>query len=224
MIFKQDKNLKDLVIIGAGGFGREVLWTAQSCNKTSKKYNIIGFIDDDKILTNNVTHGIKVLGGTEWFSTQKTRNLHCVIAIGDSKIRQAIVEKIEKTNVKFTTLIHPSVIHSDSVEIGEGTIVQAGSVLTVDTKIGNHCKIDTNCTIAHDCILEDYVTLNPGVHINGNNRVETGAYLGSGVVTKEKIRIGKWCIIGAGTVLIKDTKDFSVYVGVPGKIKRNIQP
>lgn len=217
-----DSNLKEFVIIGAGGFGREVLWTIQDCNKVSKKYRVIGFIDDNKTLHNKVIHGLEILGGIEWLSTQNIKNLNCVIAIGDSKIRQEIVKKIEKTRIKFATIIHPSVTYSDSVEIGAGTVIQAGSVLTVDTKIGNHCKIDTNCTIAHDCVLDDYVTLNPGVHINGNNKIGTGTYVGSGVVTKEKIRVGKWSIIGAGTVLIENALDSSVYVGIPGKLKRKL--
>ncbi len=101
-------NLKDLVIIGAGGFGREVLWTIHDCNKISKKYNVIGFIDDNKMLSNNVIHGLNILGGIEWFSTQNTENINCIIAIGDCKIRKTVLEKIEKNKLKiYNFKTHP---------------------------------------------------------------------------------------------------------------------
>ncbi|MDE1769758.1 MAG: acetyltransferase [Thaumarchaeota archaeon] len=211
-----------VVIVGAGNLGREVLWTLSDCNKNSKKYDVLGFIDEDEQLHNKIKHKKRVLGGFEWFSNKPTQKVKCVIAIGDGKIRKKIVEKLERIGVEFITVIHPSVIMSDSVKVGKGTIIQAGSVLTVDVTIGNHCRIDTNCTIAHDAKISDYVDLSPGVNINGNNFIQTGTFIGSGTVTKEKISIGKWCIIGAGTVLISDVPDKSLFVGVPGKQKKKL--
>lgn len=217
----QEDGMK-VVIVGAGGFGREVLWTLMDCNKISKKYEIVGFVDDDKRLHKKLIHNYKVLGGVEWFSTKSAKNVKCVIAIGNGKIRKEIVKKLEKKGVEFVTIIHPSVIMSKSVRIGKGTIIQAGSVLTVDVEIGKHCRIDTNCTIAHNCILDDFVDLSPGVHINGNNSIHIGTWIGSGTVTREKITIGKWSVIGAGTVLIDNVPSFSLFVGVPGKLKKKL--
>lgn len=216
------QNKTKIVIIGAGGFGKEVLWTLLDCNRNLKKYDILGFLDDDKNLHNKIVYGKKVLGGTEWILKNNSKNIKCVIAIGSGKIRKKIAAKLEKRGIEFLTVIHPSIIMSDSVKVGNGTIIQPGTVITVDVEIGKHCRIDTNCTIAHDSKINDFVDLSPGVHINGSNNIQTGVYVGSGTITKEKISVGKWSIIGAGTVLITDVPDGSLYVGVPGKLKKKL--
>jgi sugar O-acyltransferase (sialic acid O-acetyltransferase NeuD family) len=158
----------------------------------------------------------------EWFSTKDAINVNCPIAIGDSKLRYKIVQKIKKYNVKFPIIIHPSVIHSKFVEFGEGTIIQAGCIITVDAKIGNHVHINLDCTVGHDCIIKDFVTLTPGVHISGRNIVHSGVYFGTGAVTLDRIEIGRWSIIGAGAVLIENVQEFSLYVGVPAKLKKKL--
>ena len=212
-----------IVIIGAGGFGKEVLWTLLEQNKISETFEILGFIDDDTKLHGKIIQQKKVLGGLDWFEKKSAKNVQCVIAIGSGLIRKKIATLLEKMDIKFATIIHPSVIMSESVRIGKGTIIQAGTVITVDVQIGNHCRIDNACTIAHDSIIEDFVDLSPGVHINGANTIQKGVFVGSSTTTKEKIHVGKWCIIGAGTVLIKDVPDFSLCVGVPGKIKKKFE-
>ncbi len=217
------KEFEKIVIVGAGGFGKEVLWTLLDCNKNLKKYNILGFIDDNKKLHHKTILQRKVLGGIDWFLGKSAKNVKCVIAIGDGKTRKSLSVRLEEMNVKFATVIHPSVIMSDYVEIGEGSIIQAGSVLTVDVTIGRHCRVDTNCTIAHDSKIGDYVDLSPGVHINGKNSIGVGTFIGSGTVTREKISIGKWSIVGAGTVLVSYVPDKSLFVGVPGKLKKKLE-
>ena len=211
-----------IVIVGTGGFGREVLCTLQDCNKKSKKYKVLGFVDDDKSKWNTMIHNFPVVGGVDWFSKKKAFRVSCVVAVGDSKIRQKIVRKLEKMNVKFETIIHPSVICSKNVSIGEGTVIQAGNIITVDIEIGNYVHMNIDCTIGHDSKIKDFVTINPGTHISGNNLIQTGAYIGTGAISIQGIRIGKWSTIGAGTVLIDDVPDHSLYVGVPGKFKKKL--
>ena len=221
MIIKKSEIIK-IVIVGASGFGREVLWTLHDCNKKSKKFNVLGFIDDDKSLSGKLINEIPVLGGLDWFSTKAAKNIQCVIAISNPKIRKIIVEKLEKLHVSFSKIIHPSVICSKSVSIGKGTIIQAGSILTTDVNIGNHVHINMNSTIAHDSNLGDFVTISPGVHVNGNSKIGNNTFVGTGAIMKEKIKIGNNSIIGAGTVLLEDVPSFSMYVGVPGKLKKKI--
>jgi len=217
------KNQIKIVIVGAGGFGKEVLSTLHDCNKKKKRYNMIGFIDDNKSLEGKLIDDVPILGGISWLSKKAARDVRAVVTIGDGKIRQRVVKKLKENHVNFITIIHPSVALSKFVEIGEGTIIQAGSIVMPDTKIGNHVHINMDCSVAHDCTLEDFVTLTPGVHINGNNIIKTGAYLGTGTTTKDMLTIGRWSIIGAGTVLIKNVQEYSMYVGVPGRLKKKIK-
>jgi len=212
-----------IVIVGCGGLGKEVLMSILDCNNKSKKYEILGFLDDERSLWGKKINNFKVLGGSDWLTRPQNKSIRCVIAIGDGKTRKRIVQKLKKSTIKFSTIIHPSVILSKNSVIGNGTIIQAGSVINSDVEIGNHCKIDTNCTIAHDCKIGDFVTVSPGTNINGANIIHEGASIGSGTNTIEDIIIGKWSTIGAGTVLIKNVKSNSVYVGVPGKLKKKLK-
>ena len=211
-----------IVIIGASGFGREVLWTLHDCNKKLKKYDILGFIDDDKTLHGKLINKFPVLGGLDWFTTKSAKNVQCVIAISDPKIRKKIADVLEKQKILFSTIIHPSVIFSKSVSIGKGTIIQAGSILTIDIHVGNHVHINIDSTIGHDSILEDFVTINPAVHINGNTIIGNNVFVGTGTIMKQKLKIGNDSIIGAGTVLLDDVPPLSMYVGVPGKLKKKL--
>jgi len=207
-----------IVIIGASGFGKEVAMTIEDCIKDGKNYELLGFIDDDKSLHKKNIYNYPVLGGINWLEN-KNNMVYCVVAIGNPKIRKNVVEKIKKFNIKFQTVIHPSTTISNSVKIGKGCIIQPGSIITVDTKIGDHVIINIKSTIGHDDIVENFVTINPGVHINGNTKIETGVDIGSGTTMKQGIKLGKWSIIGAGSALITDVEKFSLYVGVPGKLK-----
>ena len=222
MIQKKTEPMK-IVVIGAGGFGREVIWTLNDCNKNSKKYEILGYIDDNSSLHGKKIDNYPVLGGLDWFS-EENKDVYCIIAIGDSKTRYDIFRKLESKKIKFATIIHPSVISSKFVEIGEGTIIQAGVILTTDIRLGRHVHININSTVGHDSELNDFVTLNPGVHVNGDTILDTGVFVGTGTTMNEKIKIGQWSIIGAGTVLIDDVPEFSLYVGVPGKLKKKLTP
>mgnify|MGYP000022805364 FL=1 len=216
--------LTKIVIIGASGFGREVLWTLHDCNEKLKRYEILGFIDEDELLNGKSVNGFPILGGLDWFLTKDAKDVECVIAISDPKTRKNILNKLEKQKVSFATIIHPSVIHSDFVQIGKGTIIQAGCIITVNVKIGNYVHININSTIGHDSILQDFVTINPGVIVNGNSVIHTGVNVGTGTIMKQMIIIGKWSIIGAGTVLIENVPELSMFLGVPGKLKKELEP
>lgn len=219
----ESEKIIKIVIIGASGFGKEVLWTIEDCNKTKKQYNVIGFIDDNKKLLGKKIHGKKVLGGLEWFSKNNLKNLQCVIAISDCDIREKLVKRISKHEIKFGTIIHPSSIISKFVKIGKGTIIQAGNIITTDVVIKDHVHVNIACTIGHDSIIDNFVTLNPGVRVNGNTTIEKNCNIGTGSILKQGITVEKKSITGAGTVLIDDVPEHSMFVGVPGKIKKKLQ-
>ena len=106
------------------------------------------------------------MGSIDWILNYKSE-IGCIIAIGDPESRKKIVKKITKDNVIFPTIIHPSVIKSNYVKIGKGTIIQAGVILTCDIIIKEFVHINIHSTVGHDCKIGDFVTLSPGVHISG---------------------------------------------------------
>lgn len=214
---------RKIVIIGAGGFGREVLDIFEAANEKKDVWEILGFIDDNPQMHSRRIMGYPVLGGLEWFSRPDEKDVRTVIGVGDNKVRRKIAEKARSYGARFCNIIHPSTILTSHVEAGEGVIIAAGCILTNNIKIRNHVIINLDVTIGHDTVIEDFVNLNPGVHINGNNKILEGAYVGSGAVTIQNITIGKWSIIGAGSVAIRNIPERSVAVGMPAKVIKGVE-
>jgi sugar O-acyltransferase (sialic acid O-acetyltransferase NeuD family) len=212
--------LQKVVILGAGGFGREVLDIFVAENRASKKWEILGFVDDDVELHGKVLNGYPVLGSFDWFKTIDPKEIKVIAAVGDNRVRRKVVDKAKERGLEFCSVIHPTVTLTPFVTFGEGVIATAGVIFTNQISVGNHVIINLDVTIGHDTVIEDFVNLNPGVHINGNNRIEEGAYIGSGAVTIQDISIGKWSIVGAGAVVVKNIPDRVLAVGVPAEVKK----
>ena len=212
--------MKDIVIIGCGGFGREVAWLIEDINNVNQEWNILGFIDDDTLNHGQIINGYAVLGGFEYLKEKK--NIYYVCAVGSAKSRRKIVEeKCSKYNIIPATLVHPSVLmNKKNVCIGEGSIVCASNILTVNINVGKHTLINLDCTIGHDVIIEDYVTIYPSVNISGNCKVALCSELGTGTHIIQGKNIGKRTIIGAGTVVIRDIDKPGTYIGVPAREKK----
>lgn len=207
--------MKDLYIIGAGGFGREVAWLVERINEIEPTWNIKGFIDDDESRWGNKEGDYVVLGGCNYLKTLGEVYVAC--AIGAAKVRKNVIEKIKESSIKFATLIDPSVLISKKVEVGEGTIICANSTLTVDIKIGKHVIINLDCTIGHDDIIDDFVTIYPSVNVSGNVHLGECSELGTGMQIIQGKTVAKNTIIGAGAVVVKDIEMSGTYVGSPAK-------
>jgi sugar O-acyltransferase (sialic acid O-acetyltransferase NeuD family) len=206
--------MKDIVIIGAGGFAREVAWLIEEINKRDKHWRLLGFIDDNIENVGKELNGYPILGTTEDL-VKLDDNVCAVIAIGDGVTRKKIVGKLK--NRKFAILIHPDVVISQTVEIGEGTIICSGNILTVNITIGRHVIINLDCTIGHDAVIEDYVTFHPSINFSGNARIGECSILGTGSAVIQGIAIDKNVIVGAGSVVIRDVEDNCTVVGNPVK-------
>lgn len=213
--------MKPIVIFGAGGFGRETLEILKDQNKIEKRWKILGFIDENKELHGKKINEHLVLGGFEWLRNNKSTELACVCSIGECETRKRIVEDINEIGILFHNAIHPSVVIKDFVELGKGIVIQAGAILAVNSKIGNHVHINFNSTIGHDAVIHDYCTISPQVAINGFNVLEEGVYVGTGASFIQDIKVGRWSTIGAGASVIRDIPERVTAVGVPAKaIKR----
>ncbi len=209
--------MKNLYIIGAGGFGREVAWLVERINKVTPTWNIAGFLDDSEAVQNTVINGYKVLGRCDYLQNI-SEECWVVCTIGASKTRKSVVEKIKKyPNVKFPVLIDPSVLCSELLQIGEGTVICAGTIATVNITIGRHVILNLDCTVGHDAVLHDYVTVYPSVNISGNVVVEECVELGTGTQIIQGKRIEKETVVGAGAVVVKDLPARCTAVGAPAK-------
>lgn len=206
--------MKDIVIIGAGGFGREVAWLIEDINKRKSEWNIKGFVDDNESIQGHEINGYKVIGNTNWLKEQK---LYVVSAIGDPIIKKLIIEKLYGSKNKYPVLIHPSVIYSNSVSFGEGSIICSGNIITVNINIGKHVILNLGSTIGHDSKIGDYSTVLPSSNISGCVKIGECVSVGTKAAIIQGVSIINNTVIGAGTVVIKDIKESGTYIGVPAK-------
>ncbi|MGC9337362.1 MAG: acetyltransferase [Candidatus Cloacimonadia bacterium] len=212
--------LKQVAIYGAGGFGREVAWLIESCNRKKTCYEIVCFIDDDASLHGKVLNGIRVLGLDDVRRTHPSVDL--VRGLGSISASRAIVRKAESVGLHFLTIIHPDTEYSQYVNIGDGTIICAGNIITTNITIGRYVQVNLDCTIGHDVLIGDHTTLAPGVHISGYVHIGKGVYIGTGAViingTEDNpITIGDNVVIGAGACVTKSIQSNTKVVGVPAK-------
>ncbi|NTW69013.1 MAG: acetyltransferase [Chlorobiaceae bacterium] len=214
--------MKNIVIVGAGGFGTEAIWVLEEMNRLSsesEQWNIIGYADDNKSKKNLMFYGYSVIGTPEEISERYDGGeIWFFCAIGNNTIRNNVVTRLEKFGWKAACLIHPSVIFARNVSIGEGSYIGAGSILCPNAFVGKHVIINIRVTIGHDAVLEDYSQLCPGAQINGACRVCCGALIGSNASVLPGKEIGAQAIVGANSQVIRSVKAGETVNGVPAMI------
>ncbi len=207
-----------LHLFGAGGHGRELAWLARDLH--GDDLALVHLVDDESHL-NGPVHGNPV-----HLLADATPGGFYVVAIGDPATRERAAQACERAGLVATTLIHPRVEHAaDRVRFGPGSVVAAGSVLTVDIALGRHVHVNVGCTVSHDAVLEDYVTLSPGVHVAGHVTIERGAFLGTGATVingtaTDRLVIGAGAVVAAGAVVTGSVAPGALVAGVPAARKR----
>ena len=210
--------MKEIIIVGGGGFAKEVIWLARDCG-----YKVIGILDDNVDMQGKTVLEIPVLGTVS--QCHKYSQHQFILAIGSPRTRLAVYRTMQIGGpVKFATLVHPSVKHSKYVSFGEGSIVCSGCILTVDIIIGRHCIINLNCTVGHESILGNFVTIAPIVAISGNVSLANYSEIGTSSAIRQGITIGKGAMLGMGGVLTKNIPDNVIFVGNPAKPLKELPP
>lgn len=211
--------MQDLVIYGAGSVGRLAEQIIIDINKEQDRFNLLGFLDDDKTRHRTVQHGTPILGDIQWLA--KHPGTSVVIGFSSTKQKQELHRRLKEFgHLHFATLIHPDTWIANRVDIGTGSIVYPGVHLDVDIRLGAFCLINKLSTIGHDTIIGDYSTVSPGVNIGGFNTIGRGVEFGINSCSVQRISIGDHATIGAGAVIIRDVEDNAVVVGNPGRVIR----
>lgn len=209
--------MNDIAIFGTGGFGREVLALIQDINRVQPKWNIIGFFDDayaPGAMCNGYACRGKLDDLNKWPSP-----LNIVVAVGNPGTKKAIVGRITNPLIDFPKVIHPSVWIGDeaSVEIGRGSILCAGVMVTTNVRIGEFVTLNLQCTVGHDAKIGDYSAFMPSVNISGEVIIGEEVYVGTGAKIINQLEIGSKTIVGAGAVVAKSLPANCTAVGIPSK-------
>lgn len=202
---------KQVVIIGAGGHAKVIADIIQKSND-----KLIGFLDDNLPKETIVIKNYKIIGNfNDRFSiSAENKDVEFVIALGDNNKRKEIANS---SNIKFYTAIHPSAQIGLDVNIEQGTVVMANTVINSAAKIGKHCIINTGSIIEHDNIIENFVHISPNAALGGTVKIGETTHIGIGAVVKNNIKVCENCIIGAGSVVVKDMVEEGVYIGTPAR-------
>jgi len=208
-------DLPSLVIVGAGGLGREVAALVETINHDTPTWTLAGFVDDDDALQNDSVMGYPVLGPVDWLAEQE--NMRFVVAIGDGALRERVANRLDGSGVPPATLAHPSTTIHRTSQVGAGSVLCKGVAPTVNLHIGAHVFLNLNCTIGHDSILRPFVTLHPGVHISGSVQLGRGVSMGTGAVVIPDTTIGANTTVGAGAVVTEDLPANCTAVGTPAR-------
>ncbi len=201
---------KKLIIIGASGHGKVVTDIAEHLHK----YEEIFFLDDNDSLTECM--GYPIIGKSNRIK-EYVSDADFFVAIGNAKIRKKIMCQLQGLNASIPVLIHPAAVIGSHVDIGEGTVVMAGAVINPGSVIGKGCIINTCASIDHDCKVNDYAHISVSAHLCGSVCVDESTWIGAGVVVKNNISICSECMIGIGTIVVKDIEETGTYIGVPAR-------
>lgn len=208
--------MKDIVIIGSGGFSKQVIEIIEQLNMVDHTYRLLGIIDDSQEKIGTEFLGYQVIGDTNYIKEySKDRKVYGVIAVADGEVKEKLSSKLN--NIEWVNLIHPSAVVSNHIKIGEGNIICAGVVINPETTVGDHCHVNIGSTIGHDVFFHDYVTVMPGCRISGNVTLEYKSMVGTGATIIQGLTIEENVVLGAGTVVTKNTEPNTTYIGIPSK-------
>jgi sugar O-acyltransferase (sialic acid O-acetyltransferase NeuD family) len=209
-----------LLIVGSGGHARVVLDSAFSADT----FDPVGFIDDRRPV-GSLVDDLPVLGSTAHLAkiAKRFKGVQLVVAIGDNFVRSTVVSRIEGLfpDVSFATVVDPSAAVSRRIEIGAGSMINAGSVVNPSVRIGRHTIFNNSASIAHDNHFGDFSSTGPGVTTGGDVRIGPFTHIGIGATISHSVSIGEHAVIGAGALVIRDTPSKVVVKGVPGKVVRD---
>jgi sugar O-acyltransferase (sialic acid O-acetyltransferase NeuD family) len=210
---------RPLVIIGCGGFGREVHDIVDAINESSPSWDLLGYLDDAPAPENVrlvESRGSRLLGTPGWLTDEK-RDVSYVIGIGTGSVRRMLDDRLTALGLEPATLIHPAASLGSSVDLGPGSVICAGARLTTNIRLGRHVHININSTIGHDVVLHDYVTVNPLVAVSGWVEVGAESMLGTHAAILQNLTVGEASVVGAASCVVKPVPSGTTVKGVPAR-------
>lgn len=211
--------MKDIVIIGAGGMGKEVAWLIENINSVEPTWNILGFLEDEKHNDNwgKIINGYPVLGGNSWL-LEFNKPIYVICAIGKSSVRKSVYERVSNyPNVKLATLIDPTVRIDKTISIGEGSIICRNCTITVNTHIGVGVLMNTGASVGHDSKIGPYCTFLTNAIAAGHTSFGECCNIGSGAFILQGKTVVANTTLAPLTSVLKDITESGTYSGNPAR-------
>ena len=207
--------MKNLLIIGARGFGREMFNSATESHGYGAEFAIKGFLDDKTDALDGFEGYPPIIGTVEGYDPQEDDVFIC--ALGDVHYKVKYTKMMLEKGGEFITLIHKSAYVSKNVKIGKGCLILADTRIQCDATIGNYVTIQPKAVIGHDAVVEDWCMINALADCGGASHMEEGATLHTCSFLLPKKRIGAYAVVGACSLAARNVKPGTVVLGVPAK-------
>lgn len=204
--------MKDAVVIGAGGHGREVAEILAD----GPNFRPIGFIDQDPQLTGRTIDDLPVLGTLQWLAEHPS--VLVVVAIGNPVILQRVVGQVCELGNQFAQAVSPAAKISRLAELAPGVVIFPGAIVNTRARIGACATLNVGSTVSHDSVVGEYCNLNPGARLGGNVTLGDGCYIGMGACVIHGRTIGAWTTVGAGSAVVRDLPEHVTAVGSPARV------
>nr|WP_183528512.1 acetyltransferase [Micrococcus sp. TA1] len=209
----------DIVIVGCGGFGREVADVIAAINarsSTGPVWNLLGYLDDAPTELNADRarrQGHQVLGPVS--ADTMAGRPHFVVGINSGSVRRVLAERLEASGWRPATLIDPDARIGSDCRIGEGTVLCPGAKITTNVTLGRHVQLNPNCTVGHDTVLNDYVSINPLAAVSGEIVLGEQVTVGSSAFIHQGLTVAAGTTVGASACVLRNQPEAAVLVGVP---------
>lgn len=207
--------LRDLVVVGAGGHGREIVAAIRALNTVEPTWNLLGVVDDAASDADRLDRiGLHLLGDLSWLEQHPTC---CAIGIGTSSVRWSVAQRLSTAGADFATIVHPGAWIGPDVRLGDGVVVFDRCTLTTNIDIGDQTHLNVGCAVQHDSVVGRSVQFSPGVFVNGDCTIGDGVFLGTGAIVTRGHTVGPAARVGAGAVVLDDVAEGTTVVGTPAR-------
>ncbi|MCI2266954.1 acetyltransferase [Sediminivirga luteola] len=210
----------ELVVIGAGGFGRETLDVIEAANAAGERlFEVAGVADDAPSVANIErvhARGYEHLGGVDEVLRSRAPGTY-VLGVGNPNAKQMLASVFDSAGWEPATVAHPTATIGTQTVLDAGVVVCAGVQLSTNVRLGRHVHLNPGAIIGHDAILDDFVSVNPGAVVSGEVRVDPGVLIGAGAVVLQGLHIGEKSIIGASACVTKNVLKSATVKGVPAR-------
>lgn len=218
----------EAVLIGAGGFGREILDVVEAHNSAGRgeRIEVVGVGDDRPSDANRdrlARRGYRILGTIDEVLTARPSGAY-LLGVGNPQVKSLIASRLDMAGWRALRVTHPAANVGSVDFIGEGAIICGGVQLSTNTSIGRHVHLNPNSTVGHDSVLHDFVSVNPGAIVSGDVEIGPGVLIGAGAVVLQGLTIAADTLVGASACVTKDIAEATVLVGVPAKPARAADP
>lgn len=207
--------MTDIIIVGAGGCGREVANWIEDINQVEEKWNILGFLDDNVDVLNNIPCKYRIIGTIK--DHKPIKDVRYAMGIANPAVKKVVGPELIRKGAQFASIIHPSTRIYSEYELGVGLVTYPNSKIATGCKIGDFVTLQSTI-LGHDSQIDDYVTVSSSCGITGGTKLHEGCFIGDHACIAIGVEIGANAYVGIGSVVIRNVVENARVFGNPARV------